>query len=97
MKNLITAKGKSGRTYLYRIKHNYGDDYEVRVYSSKRNILGFRSLLNHGTFVRYKTYSSYCYGHNIPFMISKIIDEVDVEFRRKDEIERLYEEKTKLK
>lgn len=85
---MIVVKGKSGRNYHVYIEHSSSSWYEIRVYSEKRGLFG-RKLLNSGFHSRYRRYCSEKYGDDVTLLIASVVDEIDIEYRRKDSITQL--------
>lgn len=85
---MIVVKGKSERKYHVYIEHSFSTWYQIRVYSEKRGLFG-RKLLNYGFHSRYRRYCSEKYGDDITLLIDAVVDEIDIEYRRKDSVTQL--------
>jgi hypothetical protein len=87
-KKLIETTGKSGRTYLYFVEP-ICSDYTIGIYSPKKNVFGFRPLLNHGWHSRYRTYDGI---NGLAKAVAYAVEEVDKHLRKQDEVEMHYKE-----
>lgn len=77
--------GKSGRSYRVYVRHSYNTWYQIRVYGEERGIFGPK-LLNRGFHSPYRNYCSEKFKDNITKLVEAVVEEIDVEYRRKDNL-----------
>ena len=80
--------GKSGRTYRVYVRHSYNTWYQIRVYGDERGIFGPK-LLNRGHHRKYQNYCSEKFKDNITKLVESVVEDIDIEYRRKDNLTKL--------